>query len=367
MGKRSAKRLDGGGRKVRSTTLDDNLMQWFDGHRKNGNAISGRQLQMQARRIATETTFKASDGWLHSFKKRHTLSTRVRTSIGQKLPPDYEEKIAQFHRFVIQLRQQHNYPLSDVYNMDETPLRFDMPGNRTLEHEGIKTVHIKTTNSEKRGFTAVLTVTADGQKIRPLIIFKGKRRLDDLTRREITVEVQEKGYINESLCLPWIRNTFPRRNDDSRRLLIWDSCSVHLTPAVKEELYSRNVDIAVIPGGLTSLLQPLDVGVNKPLKDYMHAEWDEWMKTGEALFTPAGKRKAPAKKTVLGWVVSSWNKVPPQTVINSFKKTGISNALDGSEDNLVYEDLEADDEAIGEEIAEIFYSDNEDDDEFFGF
>nr|XP_006811386.1 PREDICTED: pogo transposable element with KRAB domain-like [Saccoglossus kowalevskii] len=125
--KRRAKRLPGVGCKVKNISLDENFMQWFDGHRKNGNAISGRQLQMQARRITTDGTFKASDGWLHSFKKRHALSTRVLTSIGQKLPPNFEDKIEQFHRYIIQLRQRHGYPLSDVYNMDETLLRFDMP------------------------------------------------------------------------------------------------------------------------------------------------------------------------------------------------------------------------------------------------
>ena len=34
-----------------------------------------------------------------------------------------------------------------------------------------------------------------------------------------------------------------------------------------------NVDLAVIPGGLTSIYQPLDVTINKPFKDNLHKEW----------------------------------------------------------------------------------------------
>ena len=31
--------------------------------------------------------------------------------------------------------------------------------------------------------------------------------------------------------------------------------------------------LAVIPGGLTSQLQPLNFSVNKPFKGFMHEEW----------------------------------------------------------------------------------------------
>lgn len=42
--------------------------------------------------------------------------------------------------------------------MDETPMKFDMPGNRTLQPGGTKTVLIRTNGAEKRGFTAILTI-----------------------------------------------------------------------------------------------------------------------------------------------------------------------------------------------------------------
>ena len=34
--------------------------------------------------------------------------------------------------------------------------------------------------------------------------------------------------------------------------------------------------LAVIPGGLTSQLQPLDVSVKKPFKGFMHEEREKW-------------------------------------------------------------------------------------------
>ena len=35
--------------------------------------------------------------------------------------------------------------------------------------------------------------------------------------------------------------------------------------------------MAVIPGGLTKKLQPLDIAVNKPFKDQLRAKWENWM------------------------------------------------------------------------------------------
>ena len=61
--------------------------------------------------------------------KQNGLSLRQKTTLtlAQRLPDDYEEKIVNFHRFIINRRKQHSYPLHVIANMDETPLTFDMP------------------------------------------------------------------------------------------------------------------------------------------------------------------------------------------------------------------------------------------------
>ena len=53
----------------------------------------------------------------------------------------------------------------------------------------------------------------------------------------------------------WITRDL-RYTEDQKALLVWDSFRGHLTEAVKDLLARR--DVAVIPGGLTPVLQPLD-------------------------------------------------------------------------------------------------------------
>ena len=58
----------------------------------------------------------------------------------EKLPADMEEKIVEFHWFVLRARRRHDYQLSHILNTDETPMRFELPATRTLECTGNRTV-----------------------------------------------------------------------------------------------------------------------------------------------------------------------------------------------------------------------------------
>jgi hypothetical protein len=51
----------------------------------------------------------------------------------------------------------------------------------------------------------------------------------------------------------------------------------------------------VIPGGVTSILQPLDISINKPFKESLRRFYGEWMAEG----TPGGKITATPGNDVL--------------------------------------------------------------------
>ena len=104
--------------------------------------------------------FKLSNKWLYGFMKRQRLSLRWHTKIAQKLPKETEELLDNFRQYVARLRIENSYEMSHIFNMDETPVWFDIAGNFSVNQTGKKTVHIRETGNEKNRFTVVLTCAA---------------------------------------------------------------------------------------------------------------------------------------------------------------------------------------------------------------
>ena len=59
------------------------------------------------------------------------------------------------------------------------------------------------------------------------------------------------------------------------------------------------------------------------------------------LWQSLGRVKRPSISNVCEWVKHSWQRVKSETIVKSFKKCGISNALDGSEDDILCEESDA--------------------------
>ena len=136
----------------------------------------------------------------------HFLIHRAKTSIQQKLLAELEEKLEKFVKNIHALREMHHFPDTMVINMDETPIYFDMPGAHTIHKKGSRQVHIRSTGAEKRRFTVILTCTAAGDMLPPMIIFRGKRALKNLRiPAGVVVTVQSKGWNDAALTKMWIQ------------------------------------------------------------------------------------------------------------------------------------------------------------------
>jgi len=73
---------------------------------------------------------------------------------------------------------------------------------------------------------------------------------------------------------------------------VCDQFKAHVTET-KRLATKLKTHLAVIPGGLASQLQPLDVSVNKPFKGFMHEEWAKWIEAPTRHVTQAGRVKRP--------------------------------------------------------------------------
>ncbi|KAF0038013.1 hypothetical protein F2P81_010887 [Scophthalmus maximus] len=179
--------------------------------------------------------------------------------------------------------------------MDEVPRTFDRPLTRTVNRKGQSSVTLKTTGHEKTHFTCVLGCTASGGKLPPMVIFKRTTMPKEKFPTDIVVKVNKKGWMTESLMHEWHTECYGKRTGGffhkNKALLVMDSMRAHITDSVKEAIKRLNSIPAVIPGGTTKFLQPLDISVNRAFKVALRVQWEAWMTSGEKSFTKAGRMR----------------------------------------------------------------------------
>ena len=208
-----------------------------------------------------------------------------------------------------------------------------MPGATTITHSGEWSVLVQT-GHEKNRFTICLSAMADGRKLKPYVVFKGKRQIPELQKVPgVVVALSSNGCMNEDLTKDWLRCWGILNFGQG----LFGMHTSHLTDGVRSVANkSTNSDMAIIPGGLTGHIQPADVCWNKPFKEAYKELYGEWTATGEKSYTQAGNIRAPSKLQCLEWVKKAWESVSQEIVIKSFRCCGISVKVDGAKDKEIH-------------------------------
>ncbi|KAF4092991.1 hypothetical protein AMELA_G00027200 [Ameiurus melas] len=206
-----------------------------------------------------------------------------------------------------------------------------------------------------------------------MVIFKRKTFAKENFSGRRVIKDNSKGWMDEEKMSEWLREIYVKRpggffhTDPS--LLIYDSMRAHITDGVKKQVKNTNSTLAVIPGGLTKELQPLDVGVNRAFKARLRTAWEQWMTEGEHTFTKTGRQRRTTYATICQWIVNAWADISVSTVVRAFRKAGIvTELLDSSSDaDSINGDFEETEPGMLDPVfAQLFNSDTEEE-EFQGF
>ncbi|GFW43467.1 pogo transposable element with KRAB domain [Trichonephila clavipes] len=164
----------------------------------------------------------------------------------------------------------------------------------------------------------MLACCADSTKLKPLLIFKRKTIPKENFPRSVVIWCNEKGWCNEDIILDWFQEVWKKREGaffNSKGVLITDSMRAHIKNNVKAEAKKTiGAELSIIPGGLTKILQPQDISVNRSFKSRVRACWENWMSEGLHTCTKGGNMKCTSYTEVAECVHKSWKSVKVSTI-----------------------------------------------------
>jgi len=112
--------------------------------------------------------------WLKRFTSKYGLSYRRITHLCLKTPAELENDVIDFLSEVHKIRKDLDIPLENILNFDEMALYYDQIPSYSYDKKGIAHPLLKVSKLHKKRITVGLTITATGEKLQPLLIFKGK-------------------------------------------------------------------------------------------------------------------------------------------------------------------------------------------------
>ena len=111
-----------------------------------------------------------------------------------------------------------------------------------------------------------------------------------------------------------------------------------ITSAITELLEANNIHVVLLPPSTTDFLQPMDMSVNKPEKDFLNRHFEDWY-AGEVMKQLDGKEDEATEiqpwsthaKEARSQVAGSDGRAlcrQLQIIVNGFIRAGIASALD---------------------------------------
>ena len=163
------------------------------------------------------------------------------------------------------------FDTANIFAMDETACWMDMPSDTTIDVRGANCIPLKTTGHEKDHFIVILSACANGRKLKPFIVFKGKgtRLIKDLQRiNGVVVKFSPNGWMNDGLTIEYLRSILGSLFF-CKRLLVLDAYRCHTSDSTRSEAKKLKIHTAVTPGGCTKFIQAPDVVWNSCFKSHL--------------------------------------------------------------------------------------------------
>ena len=259
------------------------------------------------------------DDWWCLFMKRHPELTKRKPQALQMVRAKAATPHVINHWFLDCLKPTldelglHNKPQC-IFNVDESGFPLSGRPAHIICKRGVKYPQAIIGGSGRENITVQVCVSADGKLVPLYVIYTGKYLMANCTNGGpigSRYGVSPNGWMTTPAYIDWFRNIFiPSLPEERPVLLVLDGHSSHISYEVRELAIENGVHMLKLPPHLTHFLQPLDVGVFKPMK----ANWYSAI----AEFTRR-ERRGLTKRDFPEVLSTIWKKYNPETAKVGFK------------------------------------------------
>lgn len=262
------------------------------------------------------TDFKASNGWLASFKSRHNI-------VGIKLCGESAsvslETVDEWKGRLPSLLE--DYKAENVFNLDETGLFFRATPDRSLAVKGSDCHGGK---RSKDRLTVALACSMTGEVLKPLVIGRAAKprcfRNLDITRLPVTYKNNRKSWMTSTLFDEWLNDINKKMRLAGRHILLFlDNAACH-----SANLVLSHVTLQFFPPNTTSKLQPLDQGIIQAFKVYYRHRLLHRLVAAVSApdSTPTSVSQAVSVLDACHWIAAATRELKPETIANCFAHAG---------------------------------------------
>lgn len=175
-------------------------------------------------------------------------------------------------------------------NGDEIGVEVSPVPDSVLARKGSKNVAFVERGSSKNNITFTFIYQASGGLVPPLVIFKNtqEKQKAEIARalpKDWALGFSESGWTTSELFYKYMKETvipfLKAKNVQLPCVLYLDNHVSHLSPEVLLLCRLENIIVVFLYPNSTRLLQPCDVGIFRPLRQYFKSESEKWEKENQ--------------------------------------------------------------------------------------
>ncbi|XP_049878885.1 uncharacterized protein LOC126375862 [Pectinophora gossypiella] len=264
---------------------------------------------------------RPGDAWFLEFRKRHNLSVKTPQPV-EYLRKRMTDPFIIYEYFNLLKNELTGLDSKRIWNLDESSITLDPTKTKVVGGVGLPCTRT-TAGTGKEHVTVLTTVNAAGEKLNPLIVFKGKNVYEQwMADRnpehdfELSYAASKKGWMEKDIFFNYMEKVvIPNLGQERPVLIIYDGHVSHVDEKVITLAAAHDVTILKLPPHTSHLLQPLDLAVFKSFKSL----WDKKLVTWQRQNVGSKIRK----QVFAEMFAEAWHATKSDVIRNGFKKGGI--------------------------------------------